>query len=482
MKKIVKFFTKNEFLAGVMVLVAIARIPSLFEPNWYGDEGVYLLLGQALKQGLVWYRDIHDNKPPLLYLLAAVSGSVMYFRALLLVWMMATLVVFDKLAKVLIDKRRLQKAALAIFALLSTLPAIEGNIANAEIFMILPTLLGFWFFLKNEGDKNYFWSGIFFSLAFLFKVPAVFELAGLIFFSILFARKNIKDYLLILLGFVLPIGITAIYYWSQGALGDYYFAALAQNLGYLSSWRSGSFSQGVGTQSGLLLRGLILLITVGLFWLSNRKEEKRYNLVWIWFIFSVFAALLSERPYPHYLIQVVASGSFLLVMSGFDRFRRWFWLTVGLGVIVVAVVTYRFYFYPTLPYYRNFMLYLSGKIGQEKYNDYFDWRVNRTINLATYLKHITAPNEKIFVWGDEPFVYVAANRLPLGKYVVAYHIVDFAAMNEIGNRLGKEMPKAIVVSEREREDFPQLKNLLVTNYVLVKRFDDAKVYFRLDHK
>ena len=42
----------------------ILRLPSLFEPYWYADEGIYLTIGNALRRGEILYSQIHDNKPP----------------------------------------------------------------------------------------------------------------------------------------------------------------------------------------------------------------------------------------------------------------------------------------------------------------------------------------------------------------------------------------------------------------------------------
>src|SRR3989344_7975990 len=91
----------NEGFILILLLVIILRIPSLAEPYWYGDEGIYLTLGQALRKGLVFYRDIHDNKPPLLYLLAGLAGNVFYFRLLLLAWFSVTVSVFFRLMHLL---------------------------------------------------------------------------------------------------------------------------------------------------------------------------------------------------------------------------------------------------------------------------------------------------------------------------------------------------------------------------------------------
>ena len=187
MKRVIEWIRKNELLVVLILLGSLLRIPSIFEPGWYGDEGIYLVMGSGFRKGLLWYREIHDNKPPLLYLLAALTNSVAYFRALLLVWMAVTLVVFDKLIKKLVEKKTWQRVSLVCFLIFTTLPVIEGNIANAEIFMILPTILGVSLLIDGWSKKiakwKYVLAGMMFSVAFLFKVPALFEFLGLGFFS-----------------------------------------------------------------------------------------------------------------------------------------------------------------------------------------------------------------------------------------------------------------------------------------------------------
>jgi len=91
----------------LLVLLAISfilRIPSFFEPFSYGDEMIYLTLGNAIKNGLTLYQDIHDNKPPLLYFTAAVAGNVFWFRTILAFWMMLATTLFWHLAKTLFPK------------------------------------------------------------------------------------------------------------------------------------------------------------------------------------------------------------------------------------------------------------------------------------------------------------------------------------------------------------------------------------------
>src|SRR3989339_218386 len=86
----------------ISLVIFLLRLPGLFEPHRYADEEIYLTLGLGLRKGLVFYRDIHDNKPPLLYLVAAVAGNVFYFRLILMVWFATATAVFFKLMQVIL--------------------------------------------------------------------------------------------------------------------------------------------------------------------------------------------------------------------------------------------------------------------------------------------------------------------------------------------------------------------------------------------
>ena len=88
-QKITKFLNKIHtppWVVGILGGIFLLRIPSFFEPFSYGDEMIYLSLGEAVKRGLTLYKDIHDNKPPLLYLVAAVANTQFWFKFILMLW------------------------------------------------------------------------------------------------------------------------------------------------------------------------------------------------------------------------------------------------------------------------------------------------------------------------------------------------------------------------------------------------------------
>ncbi len=283
-------------------------------------------------------------------------------------------------------------------------------------------------------------------------------------------------------GFALPIAATFVYYWWVGAGQEYLVAAYLQNLGYLSSWRTGEISRsGASSQSGLLSRGLVLLLGLAIVWLMTRKETMEKRLLPVWFSFALFGALLSERPYPHYLIQIVPPAVLLLPQL-FTASRKYYSAVIlGLaGVTIGAVLRFNFYFYSNTDYYLNFARYITRQSTVEEYRNSFDWRVQRNYDIAKYIKLRSQPSERIFIWGDEPFIYALADRLPVGRYTVAYHIVDFGGRDETFSQIKSQPPRFIVLEESETRKFDELIAFTLANYVAVAEFEDATIYLHLD--
>lgn len=470
-------------------LAFLLRLPSLFEPYSYGDECIYLTLGEAIRQGLALYRQIHDNKPPLLYLLAAVAGNLFWFRLILLAWGLITIFFFFKLAKILFPKKeKLIQVSTLTFAFLSSIPLFEGGVANAEVFMILPILAGIMlvFCGKKSAFKNYFLAGILFSLAVLFKVPAAFDFAAiLVFLLIIFKKKNYKllitNYFLLLLGFSAPIIITLLYFWSQGALSQYLSAAFFQNLPYLSSWGGGA--QAGPLNQGLLLRFGVLLAFLSILWWKRKEVNPPFVFIFSWFGFSLFAATLSGRPYPHYLVQTLPSLSFLIAIF-FSKLKpkQHFLVSISLATFLFAFFYFQFWVYHPFSPYRNFLLFISKRWSQQEYFASFGEKVSRDYKLAQFLATSTQENEKLFIWGDSPCVYALSRHLPVGRYTAAYHIIDFDAYQETIQAIEKETPRFIIDLGDEKKPFPELGQLLLQKYSLFKEANGAKIFIRISQK
>ena len=445
---------KHEVLLIIMCLVVILRLPSLFEPHWYGDEEVYLTIGQSLGQGAQLYKDIHDNKPPLLYFVAwAAHGELFWFKLATSAAALLAIAFFWKVA-------RQNALATAIFAGLTTLPLIEGNIANAEMFFLVFTLWGFSRLINN---KNIFWSGVILGLGALFKIPAILDVGVWPLFWLITAEPGwFKKSFWLGLGAAIPLGISIIFYAAQGTLNSYLIAAGIQNIPYLSSWQA--VSGFWGTLSG---RALTALLLVGLIALGRKKLGERRVWLTLWFVITLFAALLSGRPYPHYLLQLAPALALLLT----DKYLR----VPALAVLAGTMILFKFNVYPVFGYYHNFLVWAAGKIDTGAYYSHFNPQVNTNYQIAREVMMGSTPKEGLFVWGNEPAIYALSRRPVVGKYTVAYHVFDFRAQAETIAALHHHPPRYIVVITSPAL-LPGLWQFLSESYILTRTVGNAQIY------
>jgi len=480
------------WILGVAAVVTILlRLPSLFEPYSYADEGIYLVLGKAWRQGLVFYRDIHDNKPPLLYVTAGLAKTVWGFRVILLAWNLVNLWLVWLLGrKIFKDKVKPIMVSCLLFVLLSSLSFWEGNMANGEIFMIMPfTMAVYLILLGLERKKNWYFgvSGLLVAVAFLYKVPVMFDFVGVGLWLLWDKwgkmgqqwRELLKQWSVLAAGFLLPNILVFWYYWSVGAGERYLMSALLQNLPYLSSWGGASAGGGGLWQNGLFQRGLVVLLLVGLVFWKRKKMNRWLGLLGLWFVFSLYGVLLPGRPYSHYFLELVVVLSLITGwLTTRDRLGRTV-VKIAWGLVVLSYGVYRFWWYPVGSYYFNFWQWAVGLKDDANYQRYWGEQILVDQQVGEYIGQLTGPEEKIYVWGTAPGIYYLADRLPVGRYTVAYHVADFDAYDETMTALRQEEPNLIIKLRSENLPFPALGELLAEEYSLTKTIGDREIYLRL---
>lgn len=475
------------WLVGILALIFILRIPSFFEPYYYGDEMVYLTLGQGVRQGLTLYKSVHDNKPPLLYLTAAVADNLFWFKVILAFWNIVTIVVFYKLAKLLFEKnQKAQKLATLLFGLLTTLPLLEGLTVNSEVFMIVFTILAFLILLKeNVKSRGVFLAGILFGLGTLYKIPAAFDAPIIVLYWLITTgfgnwKKIFKDTLILLAGFAVPILITFVWYFFKGALPEYIKAAFLQNVGYLSSFRPGDVQKSFLVRNApLLIRGLVVLIGSAILFIFRHKLSKKFILFSLWTLFALFAITLSERPYPHYIIQAVAPISLLLATFFSERSLEQSLTVIPLALAFFVPVYYKFWIYPTTSYYSRFINFAIHRETKAEYFNGFSGTTNRNYEIAQFLVTSSRPSDRVFMWGpDSAAVYALSKRLPPIKYVVDYHILDYSTKAQEAKNIAVNPPKFIILTKDN--PYLELGSLIKSKYILVNTIGNADIYARLD--
>lgn len=477
------------WLAILLFVCLLLRIPSFFEPHYYGDEMIYLTLGQGLRQGVPLYSGLYDNKPPVLYLIAALAGSLVWFKIFLAIASLISIVLFAKIVKQLfINKSKTQKVSVILFALLTTLPLLEGNTANAENFMMAFSLGGIYILLsKKLNIKNLLFSGFLFGISFLTKIPALLDLPIIIIFWVITTNLNkenltkiLKNSLCVTLGFLIPIVLSLVWYGVSGHLGDYVKAVFMQNLGYVSSWRPSDVQKSFLVRNApLLIRFLIASFGIIITFIFRKKLSKPFILASVWLMLSLFAVTLSERPYPHYLLQSVGPITILLGILFTRNAIEQSLVIIPLLLAFFVPVYYKFWYYPTTSYYFRFMRYAVGVSSKDKYLSSFNKYTQRNYQIADFLVSSSYKSDKIFVWGpDSPTIYGLSRRIPPIKFVADYHVFDYSSKSEVVKMLSLNKPRFIVITP-EAKPFLEITSLLRQNYLLVNRIEDAEIWSKV---
>lgn len=449
-------------LTGFLILFFLLRLPSLIEPYWYGDEGIYQTIGFALQENRSLYTEIWDNKTPLLYSLYTLFGPEQTsMRLVSLLFGLGCIGLFFSLAMKLFDKRKPSLFATGLFTLLFGFPMLEGNIANAENFMLLPVIASALIFIKqfiplsNKSNRSrpLLLSGILLGIGFLFKTVALFDgLAFLLFFLFLtlphhFTKSNFKQYFLknyhrvlfFLLGMGIPFLLSLSYFLVRGSLPEYINAAFFGNVSY------------VGVQNTALILGIkVLFLLFSLFIIFQKRKVLTPSLLFIslWFVFSLFNSFFSHRPYTHYMLVLLPS---ICLLFGHLFIKRQPGKKIIVGILLITIIVILQFFdnwslRKSLSYYGNFASFVTGTIPQSTYSSFFDSRTPRDEDVALYLKQHLDQEETVFFWGDNAQMYYLTNTLPPGRFTVAYHILaSEKSLEETRLAYEKVQPTYIVI-------------------------------------
>lgn len=452
------------------------RFPSLVEPSWYGDEGIYQVVGNALNEGRVLYRDIWDNKPPLLYIIYAFAqGNLFTVKFLSLVAGVLSVVGFYFLSQKLFEKRRIAIFSTLIFAILFGTPILEGNIANAENFMLLPTILAAFLVVSytKKRQATLIFAGLLLSLSLLIKVVAIFDFAAFFAFLLLtqwqINKKMVKEAAIFLASFLSLLVATAIYFLSIGAFADFLGGVFAQNVMYVGEQYGSNFPQIIlGVKTVLLVMFLLIIA-------KNKKKISKSSLfIYLWILFSLYNAYFSDRPYTHYLLVVLPAFS-LLVGNFLNVAKKTRLIDLALIIGICLVSYFQFQIYSkNISYYNNFFQFISGNKSITSYQSFFDKNTPRDYSIANFIKTNTSEKDKVFLMSDSAQIYALSGKLPIGKYAVFYHITYYEnADRQTKEVIEKEKPKYVIQTREGPEIFRA-----ASSYELKYIMGETKIYER----
>jgi len=127
-----------------------------------------------------------------------------------------------------------------------------------------------------------------------------------------------------------------------------------------------------------------------------------------------------------------------------------------------------------LAYYQNFFSFIKGDKTASKYAGFFDRRTPIDYQLADYISQQTRDEDNIYVWGNNAQLYKLTNKMPPGKYTVAYHVSSYKdGISNTYDGLIKNKPRLIIIMPNSKP-FP----FSLLGYLPKATISDVIVYER----
>lgn len=387
----IRYFRINDpyRLIGLLILLLLLYVPLfIFDHALTVPELRNLILGEKQNEGFRMYVQVVDGSAPLAAWTHEVLDSL-FGRSLLIRHILAFILIFLQSAYIgmlFISKKAFSENTYIpsfLFALLfffswDTLSLSNELLGSGFLLLALNNIFQEIEF-RNERDESIFNVGLCVSLASLFAFSFIVYLPCAIVILLLFTRSNVRKYLLLTFGFLLPHLLTLSIGYLTGSFQELWKYFYLSNLSFEST-------QLVSTRTLLTLSALPLAyFAISLVMLNREARFSKYQsqilqTVLLWIVFSIFFVLYSNDLRPQTLIVFFPALS-LLLTHFFLLIRRKKFVEMNAWILLVGIVS--------VAYLARF-----DKIASVDYS-----------SLLTHQSNESYRGKKILVLGDEIHLY-----------------------------------------------------------------------------
>ena len=483
---------------AVVALTVATRFAALQHPQPIDDESVYSVVGNEIVDGGRPYAEAVERKPPLLFWVYAavfkVAGKFNWkaLHVVALIWTLATMAGLYLAGRRLFDPETGVLAAF-FYALYQPWAVFQNLAFNGELLMNLP-LVWAWAIAFKRGTSKYrpelLVAGALLCAGFLLKQPAAIAAVPLGIYLLLPSYRASRGFTFgqaivqagaLAWGFFGTLALVALVLWHQGVLSEAVYWTITNHSIPLVFWKKGALMTLAFIVACLPLIVGVVLACRDRNEIWSGKHAERNALIGL-VAASAIGTAAGARFYPHYYIQLVpplallAAPHFARLWCGEMKPRYWF-----LRPVVAWV-------------------WLAGTLLAFSISHWLGLARNRTpCETGQYLLEHSAPNDRIFIWGQAPEIYLEAQRRPASRYVVTFPLTGYIFGGIIGvdthNRI---VPGAWANLERDFaahpptyivdvqvpakngqypiKNFPILERLLSEHYSPITRTADGVIY------
>jgi len=409
---------------GIVLLTVAIRLPSLSHPQPIDSEAMYSVVANEIVDGGRPYIDAVERKPPLLFWTYAAIFNVagkFNWKALhiaALVWTLCAMAGLYVIGCELFDRNAGLIAAF-FYSVFQPWWTWKNLTFDSEMLMNLPIIWA-WAIAFGRGSSRLrpelFISGVLLAAAFLLKQPAAIAAVPLGIYLLLPSyrasrsltpKNSMIQAALLMLGFFAVLGLVTTVLWNQGILRDAFYWTITDHDVPHVFWRKGIVNT-------LIFLGACLPLVIGAtmacrekskIW-AEKRAERRALLGLL--AASAIGTAAGARFYPHYYVQLIPP-LVLLVASYYARL--WSRTMQPPSWFLRPEVTYA---------------WLSLTIIAFSIKHWTGLAPRRVLSEAgRYLFTHSSPDDRIFVWGQTPEIYLDAHRRPACRYITTFPLTGY---------------------------------------------------------
>lgn len=461
------------FIHSLIIVLAIAIISLIaglsFSRYLVSDEFEHLHAAWLVSQGQIPYKDFFEHHTPLLwYLLAPIfllfkSPILIVSSARLLILSFVALVFF-LVYKITAEMFSKWSGIFAIFTLSTTFLYIQNTIEiRPDTPMIFFWLVSWFYFLKatkNDSLKYYIYTGLFLSVAFLFKQVII--LALLAYLIILFFEKRkfiLKNSISLIASFLfIQLIVLAIFYF-LGGLNQYLNLNFWWNLKINNYYHFPIFNglkRYLYYDWFLYLLGIMGLSIVIKKWIKEKiiKTSELLAVIFL-IILALFLILLTNAPYTHYWPPILI----ILSMFAGNLFNHLIFVLKNRLIFKMVVIYFIFFIL------NNFFL---GSFYTGLFNN------KQQIKRIDLILEITKNNDRVFSSNGE---YVPMRPHASYYWFLTDNMMAARQKNKIDINFVEYIENSDVIIWNK--NIPELKNIFLNNLINeFEQYQNTDIYLR----
>lgn len=489
-------------LTATMILLFCSQNSPLYPMNDWVDVNAFFTVGKGMMNGLVPYKNLFEQKGPILYLIYGLGYLITnqsFLGVFIIECLLQSICLFYayKIIKLFIDEKYAFLILPIMFTTICTCNSFAHGGSAEEIcfpfFMI--SLYYFLNYLKNKemNSKIIFINGFLAGIIFLIK----YNLCGFwlswmmfIFFDYMFQKKfkeGFKYCFIFLFGMGIPFLLFSIYFLINNGLKEFIYTYFFVNITKYRTNNDYSLLQKLFSSIGIFINTIfninnillfILLIIFILFIILSIKNINNKIYLFLTFLISIIFTFIGGQNYSYYSLLLILFFTLLAWIQLFKTFDHFLPKIKNFKysfLLIIPVSISCIYFSYTRANYRTLLLTPKKELAQYMFRDiilkdkdttllnygFLDLGVYFTTNQNPTIKHFEIQNLSYELY---PYNWDGQNiciRDKCVNYVVMVSKLDQTALENSGQFIVENYQ--IIASKHQKEDYKD------TNYYLLKR-------------